>query len=58
MHSTLHLPAGEAYKMVGLRDPGPADSPLPSLHIAPRPAATRRPSESAVLRRLTGHAVA
>lgn len=58
MYSTLHLPAGEAYKMVGLRDPGPTDHPLPSRPVAPAPGAVRRPSESAVLRRLTGHAVA
>lgn len=58
MHSTLHLPAGEAYKMLGLRDTGPTDRPRPNRQTTPAPAAARRPSESAVLRRLTGHAVA
>jgi hypothetical protein len=58
MHSTLHLPASEAYKMVGLRDASPSDRPLPVPQPARAPAATRRPSEAPVLRRLTGHTVA
>ncbi len=58
MHSTLHLPASEAYKMVGLRDASPSDRPFPAPEPARAPAAARRPSEASVLRRLTGHTVA
>jgi hypothetical protein len=58
MRSTLHLPASEAYKMVGLRDASPFHLPPPAPQITPAPAAARRPSEISVVRRLTGHTVA
>jgi hypothetical protein len=58
MHSTLHLPASEAYKMVGLRDTGPTDRPPSNPQPAAAAEPARRPAEAAVLRRLTGHTVA
>lgn len=58
MQSTLHLPASEAYKMVGLRDASPSIRPLPTPDTEPAPAAARQPYRASVVRRLTGHTVA
>jgi hypothetical protein len=58
MHSTLHLPASEAYKMVGLRDGSRTPRRSPSAASEPQPAAARRTSHITVVRRVTGRTVA
>jgi len=58
MHSTLHLPASEAYKMVGLRDRSRSPGRSPSAASEPQPAAARRTSHITLVRRVTGRTVA
>ena len=57
MHSTLHLPASEAYKMVGLRD-NRSSAQQPSAAPEPQRAPVRRTSRITVVRRVTGRTVA
>ena len=58
MHSSLHLPASEAYKMVGLRDGNRSPGRSPGTAAEPQRAPARRTSRITVVRRVTGRTVA
>lgn len=55
MRTTVHLPAGEACKLIPLREPARA---VPAAATVDPPAVVHAPLPARPIRRLTGHAAA